>query len=176
MSVSAASTIACFQLSCTGDSAADTIRVPIWTPSAPSANAAAMDRAVDDAAGGDDRNVDLGADEWQQHHRRHRGRALEAAALAPLDDEAVDAGIDRLLGCPQRGDDVVDGQPGLLECAVYLVGCPAEVVTNCTPWSMTNSTMPGSRTNAWAMLTPNGLVGEVAHLGDLVLDRVELAR
>ena len=42
MSVSAASTIACFQLSWTGDSAADTMRVPICTPSAPSANAAAI--------------------------------------------------------------------------------------------------------------------------------------
>ena len=43
MSVSAASTIACFQLSCTGDSAADTMRVPICTPSAPRAKAAAID-------------------------------------------------------------------------------------------------------------------------------------
>jgi hypothetical protein len=34
--------MACFQLTCTGDSRADTIRVPICTPSAPSANAAAM--------------------------------------------------------------------------------------------------------------------------------------
>jgi len=43
VSVSAAPTIACFQLSCTGDSAADSIRVPIWMPSAPSANAAAIE-------------------------------------------------------------------------------------------------------------------------------------
>src|SRR6476661_3106882 len=39
---------------------------------------------------------------------------------------------------------------------VYLVGEPAEVVTNWTPWSITNSAMFGSRTKAWAMLTPNG--------------------
>ena len=43
VSVSAAPTIACFQLSWTGDSSADTMRVPICTPSAPRANAAAID-------------------------------------------------------------------------------------------------------------------------------------
>ena len=42
MSVSAAATIACFQFSCTGDSSDDTMRVPIWMPSAPSAKAAAI--------------------------------------------------------------------------------------------------------------------------------------
>ena len=99
MSVSAAATIACFQFSCTGDSAADTMRVPICTPSAPSANAAAIARPSHDAAGGDDRHVDLRADERQQHHGRDVARVLEAAALAALDDEAVDAGVDRL----QRG-------------------------------------------------------------------------
>ncbi len=44
VSVSAAATMACFQLSCTGDSAADTMRVPICTPSAPRAKAAAIER------------------------------------------------------------------------------------------------------------------------------------
>src|SRR6188768_2433154 len=39
---------------------------------------------------------------------------------------------------------------------VYLVGEPADVVTNLTPWSITNSAMAGSRTKAWAMFTPNG--------------------
>ena len=37
------------------------------------------------------------------------------------------------------------------------MGLPAEVVTNRMPWPATNSTMSGSRTKAWAMLTPNGL-------------------
>jgi len=41
--VSSAVTIACFQPLCTGDSAADTMCVPICTPSAPSANAAAIE-------------------------------------------------------------------------------------------------------------------------------------
>ena len=42
VSVSFALTIAFFQLSCTGDSFDDTIRVPSCTPSAPSANAATI--------------------------------------------------------------------------------------------------------------------------------------
>ena len=42
VSVSLAPTIMSFQFWCTGLSAAETIRVPIWTPSAPRANAAAM--------------------------------------------------------------------------------------------------------------------------------------
>ena len=42
MSVSFADTMASFQFWCTGDSAADTMRVPICTASAPRARAAAM--------------------------------------------------------------------------------------------------------------------------------------
>ena len=44
VSVSLAFTSAAFQLSCTGDSEQDTIRVPICTPSAPMANAPAIDK------------------------------------------------------------------------------------------------------------------------------------
>ena len=44
VSVSSAATIASFQLGCTGDSAAETMRVPSCTPSAPSAKAAAIER------------------------------------------------------------------------------------------------------------------------------------
>ena len=43
VSVSRAATTACFQLSCTGDSAQDSMRVPICTPSAPRAKAAAIE-------------------------------------------------------------------------------------------------------------------------------------
>ncbi len=46
--------------------------------------------------------------------------------------------------------------PASFSTPVYFVGEPAEVVTNLTPWSITNSAIAGSRTNAWAMLTPNG--------------------
>ena len=44
VSVSLAPTIACFQFMCAGDSADDSIRVPIWMPSAPIAKAAAIER------------------------------------------------------------------------------------------------------------------------------------
>src|SRR5262249_13552439 len=47
-------------------------------------------------------------------------------------------------------------RPAPFNVAVYFVGSPAEVVTNFTPWSITKSTMAGSRTNSWAMFTPNG--------------------
>ena len=48
--------------------------------------------------------------------------------------------------------------PPSFSWAVYFVGLPAEVVTNFTPWEMTNSTMTvGSATKAWAMFTPKGL-------------------
>ena len=57
-----------------------------------------------------------------------------------------------------------------------LVGSPADVVTNVTPFSATKSTMLGSRTNSCAMFTPNGLSVSVAHLRDLVADLVELPR
>jgi hypothetical protein len=46
--------------------------------------------------------------------------------------------------------------PASFRIDVYFVGEPAEVVTNSTPCSITNSAIDGSRTNAWAMLTPNG--------------------
>ncbi len=52
--------------------------------------------AVADAAGRDDRHVDLRADQRQQHHGRDVARVLEAAALAAFDHEPVDAGVDRL--------------------------------------------------------------------------------
>ena len=47
--------------------------------------------------------------------------------------------------------------PAAFRVAVYFVGSPADVVTIFTPWSMRKSTMPGSRTKAWATLTAKGL-------------------
>jgi hypothetical protein len=46
--------------------------------------------------------------------------------------------------------------PAALSTPVYFVGEPADVVTNLIPWAITNSAIDGSRTNAWAMFTPNG--------------------
>ena len=99
MSVSAAPTIASFQLSCTGDSAADTMRRAHLHALGAERERGRHRPAVADAAGGDHRHVDLRADERQQHHRGDVARVLEPAALAAFDDEPVDAGVDRL----QRG-------------------------------------------------------------------------
>ena len=77
--------------------------------------------AVDDAAGGDHRHADLRADQRQQHHRRHLARVLEAAALAALDDQAVDAGVDRLQRRRQRRHDVEHGQARVLQRAAVAV-------------------------------------------------------
>src|SRR6478735_2909862 len=47
--------------------------------------------------------------------------------------------------------------PASLNARVNLVGSPADVVTNETPFSATKSTIDPSRTNIWATFTPNGL-------------------
>ena len=47
--------------------------------------------------------------------------------------------------------------PASFSIAVYFIGSPAEVVTNFTPWSITKRMMSGSRTKACATFTPNGL-------------------
>ena len=176
MSVSAAATMACFQLSCTGDSAADTIRVPICTPSAPSANAAAIvaPSTMPPAAmiGTSTRDPH----ERQQHHRRHRRRALEAAALAALDDQAVDAGVDRLERRGQRRHDVVHGQAGLLEDARVLRRRPGRRGDELDPLvdhELGDVRIAHERLGDVDAERP---VGEVAHEADLVLHRVELAR
>src|SRR5665213_4452624 len=42
-------------------------------------------------------------------------------------------------------------RPASFSWAVYLVGLPADVVTNVTPWAMTNSTIAaGTATTTWA--------------------------
>src|SRR3979409_2302772 len=81
VSVSAASTTACFQLLCTGDSVEDTMRVPIWMPSAPEGEAVGHRRAVEHPTGRDDRHVDPRAHQREQHHRGDITRVLEATTL-----------------------------------------------------------------------------------------------
>ena len=109
--------MSCFQLSCTGDSAALTMRVPICTPSAPSTNAAAIDRPSQTPPAAMIGTSTCDAIERQQHHRRRAGRRLEAAALVALDDQTVDAGVDRLQRAAQRRHDVEHGEPGVLQRA-----------------------------------------------------------
>ena len=115
VSVSDAWSTACLSPSCTLDSTEASIRVPICTPSAPRAKAAAIEHAVGDAAGGDEGHVELVGEQGQQHRRRHLGATLEPGTFDALDDEAVDAGVDRLLGGVERGDDMEDLDAGGLE-------------------------------------------------------------
>ena len=157
VSVSAAATMACFQLSCTGDSAADTMRVPICTPSAPRAKAAAIDRPSAMPPAAMTGTSTLRAHQRQQHHRGHVARVLEAAALAALDDQAVDAGVDRLQRRGQRGHDVEHGEPGLLELRGVLRGVAGRGGDEAHALVDHEVDDAGSRTKTWAMFTPNGL-------------------
>ena len=121
VSVSAASSTACFMFQCTPDSSDDSIRVPICTPSAPSANAAAIERpsAIPPAATIGTSSFD--AISGSSTIDGDVARVLEPGALAALDDEAVDAGVDGALGALQRRHDVEHDQPGLLEHRPVLV-------------------------------------------------------
>ena len=91
------------------------MRVPSWTPSAPSTNAAAIEVAsqMPPAA-----TIGRSTFEGDQRQEDQGGRAestLEAAALDSLDDDAVDPCVDRLLRGAQRADHVEDGHPGVVE-------------------------------------------------------------
>jgi heme a synthase len=91
VSVSSAATMALLPVLVHRRLGAETMRVPICTPRRPARRRRPWS-PVDDAAGGDDRHVHLRADERQQHHGGHVARVLEAAALAALDHQPVDAG------------------------------------------------------------------------------------
>ena len=76
----------------------------------------------------------------------------------------------------QRGHHVEDGETGVLERARVPVGSPADVVTNRD--ALVDDEVD-DRVVAHERLRDvhaERLVGEVAHAGDLVADRVELAR
>ena len=176
VSVSAAATIACFQLSWTGDSSADTMRVPICTPSAPRAKAAAIVAPSTMPPAAMIGTSHPRAHERQQDHRRHRRRALEPAALAALDDEPVDAGVDRLERRGQRRHDVVHGEPGVLEDARVLRRRPGRrghELDALVDHELGDVRVADERLGD---VDAERLVGEVAHQADLVLHRVELAR
>ena len=157
MSVSAALTIACFQLSWTGLSAALTMRVPIWTPSAPSANAAAMlgpsqmppaamiGTVTRDATRGSSTMVDTS-----------RG-FLNPPPSPPSTTRPSTPASTAFSAAASVGTTWKTVRPAACNWVVYFVGSPADVVTKRTCCATTKSTMDGSRTNIWAMLTPNGL-------------------
>ena len=114
LSVTSESVIACFQLACTGLSAELMNRVPISTPSAPRANAPAMPWPSTIPPAAIDRHVDPGADLLQQGEQVRRAHAAQAAALGALDDQPVDAGVDRPLGVGEAAHLVVVLHAGVL--------------------------------------------------------------
>ena len=152
------------------------MRVPICTPSAPRANAAAMVAPSTMPPAAMIGTSTCRAHQRQQHHRRHRRRVLEAAALAAFDDEPVDAGVDRLQRRGERRHDVEHGEPGVLERAVYLVGIAGrggDELHALVDHEVDDVRVADERLGD---VHAERLVGEVAHLADLVPDRVELAR
>ena len=157
MSVSAASTIAFFQFAWTGDSSDDTMRVPICTPSAPSANAAAIvaPSQMPPAAM-------IGTSTFERTSgsstivETSRG-FLKPPPSPPSTTSPSTPASTAFSAARSVGTTWNTVSPAALSARVYFVGSPADVVTNFTPCSTTKSTMPGSRTKSCAMLTPNGL-------------------
>src|SRR6185369_7510509 len=157
VSVSFAPTIMSFQFWCTGLSAAETMRVPIWTPSAPSAKAAAMVRpSVMPPAAITGRSV------FEQTSGSRTMVATSRAFLNPppsppsTTSPSTPASM-AFVAAAIDGTTWKTVRPSDFSASQYLLGSPAEVVTNLPPWSATNLTMSGSRTNAWATLMPHGL-------------------
>src|SRR5262249_48020966 len=146
-----------FQFSCTGDSAALTMRVPICAPSAPNTIAAAIDTpsqmppaamigtSTCDAINGNNTIVDAPVG------------ALNPPPSLPSTPRPSTPASTALHAPRSEGTTWNTVMPLSLSAAVYFIGLPAEVVTNVTPCSATKSTMDSSRTKSCAMFTPNGL-------------------
>ena len=148
MSVSAAPTIASFQFWCTGDSAAETMRLPICTPSAPSANAAAIDRPSQMPPA-----LITGTSTFEHTSGKSTMVATSLGFLnpppsPPSTTRPSTPASTALRAALSVGTTWNTVRPASLSCAVYFVGSPAEVVTNFTPWSTTKSTIFGSRTKS----------------------------
>ena len=133
------------------------MRVPIWTPSAPRANAAAMETPsmIPPAAmtGRSSAPQICGSRTIVE-----TGFVLLNPPPSPPSTTSPSTPASTAF-CAAR----IDGTtwktviPASWSSLVYRSGFPAEVVTNVTPCSATKSTMWGSATNIWAMLTPQGL-------------------
>ena len=156
VSVSAAATTACFQLSCTGDSAADSILVPICTPSAPRARAAAIDTPsqippaaiTGTSTSATTSGVSTMVDEpWG---------FLNPPPSTPSTMRPSTPASTALRAPRKVGTTWKTVMPASFSMAVNRLGSPAEVVTNPTSCSMTKSMTVASGTSSWAMLTPHG--------------------
>ena len=152
------------------------MRVPICTPSAPSTNAAAIERpsqtppaamigtSTCDAMSGSSTIVDAPV-----------GR-LEAAAFVAFDDQPVDPGVDRLQRAPQRRHDVEDGEPRVLERTRELgrvAGRGRDERDAVLGDEVDDRRIADEQLRD---VHAERLVGELAHLDDLVAHLVEPAR
>ena len=111
----------------------------------------------------------------EQYHARHVTRVLEATALAALDNKSVDAGRDRLQRSSQSRHDVEDREPGGLQRGGVLRRVTRRGGDE--PNSLIDDELhdAGVSDESLRDVHAERLVGEVAHLGDLGLHRVELA-
>ena len=133
------------------------MRVPICTPSAPSANAAAIVRPsqIPPAA-------ITGTSTLEHTSGTSTIDATSRVLLKPPPSPpsatmpSTPAAIAFIAAC-RLGTTWNTVMPASCSASVKRAGSPADVVANRTPWSCTKSTMCGSRTNACAMFTPNGL-------------------
>ncbi len=144
-------------MSCTGDSAADTMRVPICTPSAPSANAAAMLRPSQmppAAITGTSTCEHTSGSRTIDATSRWFLNPPPSPPSATMPSTPASMAFNAAWRFGTTWNTVI---PASCRASVNRCGSPADVVANRTPWSCTNSTMPGSRTNACAMFTPKGL-------------------
>jgi hypothetical protein len=138
VSVSAAFTMASFQFWCTGDSAALTMRVPIWMPSAPSAKAAAMVRPSSmPPAAMMGRSVLLAISGSRTINATSRGFLKPPPSPPSTTRPSTPASI-AFSAADSDGTTWNTVRPALFNASQYLRGSPAEVVTNLTPWSITN--------------------------------------
>ena len=133
------------------------MRVPICTPSAPSAKAAAIERpsVIPPAAitGTPTFEQTSGSSTIVETSREF----LKPPPSPPSTTSPSTPASIAFSAVPSEGTTWKTVRPASFSAEQYLLGSPAEVVTNFTPWSTTNETMSGSRTKAWAMFTPNGL-------------------
>src|SRR5579871_4990917 len=147
VSVASAPTMSCLYASWTGDSAAETMRVPICTPDAPNANAAAMDTpsVIPPAA---ITGTSTAAHTWGSSTIVDTGRVLLNPPPSPPSTTRPSTPASTALRAARSdGTTWNTVMPAAFNFAVSFVGSPADVVTNDTPCSATKSTTSfGSRT------------------------------
>ena len=138
-------------------SALATKRVPIWIPSAPSANAAAMPRPSTMPPAAINGTSTRSRIACSSTSVLDLLRVLETAALAALHHQPVHAGVNafraRSPAWARRGTTTM---PAALSGAMNLAGLPAEVVTKRMPDSQTKRSMASSLRKRIGRFTPNG--------------------